>query len=156
MKKLTIERTFSAPINHVWEAFTNADKLKQWWAPPQMTCSHLSLELKEGGIFRYAFKDQNENEFWGRGVFQTINKPSFLSYLDTFTDADGNPVPPSYFGIPGDDIVETLAELHFEQEGEKTKLKLVGDNSYDDSMTEDMTKGWNGMFDNLNKLFNNK
>ena len=153
MKKLTIERTFSGPIEQVWEAFTNADKLKQWWYPPSMTCSHISLELKDGGIFRYCFKGQDGNEFWGRGIYKTINKPSFLSYLDTFTDADGKPVPPSHFGMPGDEIVETLAEFHFEQEGEKTKVTLVGENYFDDSMTADMTQGWNGMFDNLEKLY---
>ncbi len=84
MKKLTIERTFSAQIDKVWEAFTNADELKLWWSPAQMNCSHISLQIKEGGIFRYCFKTQDEKEFWGRGVYQTISKPSILSYFHTF------------------------------------------------------------------------
>lgn len=152
MKTLTITRTFSAPIDTVWNAFTNADTLKKWWAPPGMTCSHASINLAEGGLFRYCFQGEDGKEFWGRGVYQTIKKPKVLSYLDTFTDSEGTPVPPSYFGMEGDEVVETLAEFHFHEDGDRTTMTLTGENYFDDAMTEEMTKGWNGMFDNLAKL----
>ncbi len=149
MKHITITRTFSAPIEKVWDACTNADILKQWWYPPTMTCSHASLDLTEGGIFRYCFRAPDGTEFWGRGVYQTIDKPNLLSYLDTFTDATGAPVPPSHFGMPGDDIIETRAEFHFASQDGKTTIELIGENFFDESMTNDMMQGWNGMFDNL-------
>jgi uncharacterized protein YndB with AHSA1/START domain len=149
MKKITLTRTFSAPIEKVWDAFTHADILKQWWFPPTMTCSHASLDLTEGGIFRYCFLTEDGKEFWGRGVYKSIEKPTLLSYLNTFTDAAGVPVPPSHFGIPGDDVVETLVEFHFDSQNGKTTVELIGENFYDESMTDDMMQGWNGMFDNL-------
>lgn len=152
MKKLTIERTISAPINTVWNAFTHADTLKQWWHPESMICSHASLELKPGGLFTYCFKGNDQTEYWGRGVYETITEPTFLSYRDTFCDSDGNAVPPSHYGIPGDEIIETLAEFQFQQDGEKTKITLTGENYFDDSMTDSMTQGWNQMFDNLETL----
>ncbi len=152
MKKLTIKHTVSAPTTKVWEAFTNADILKQWWSPEQMTCSHASIDLQENGVFRYCFKGKGGKEYWGRGVYQSLNKPSFLSYLDTFTDAEGNPVPPSYLGIPRDEIVETLVEFHFEEDGHTTKLTMVGECDYDDAMEESMIAGWKGMFEKLNVL----
>lgn len=149
MKTLTIERLIYAPITKIWDAFTDADQLKQWWSPQGMSCSHASIELKAGGLFRYCFKTQDGNEFWGRGVYQNVKQPSQLSYLDTFTDATGQPVPPSHFGIPGDDVIETLVEFSFVEEGENTKLKMVGENYYDDAMTDDLISGWNSMFDKL-------
>lgn len=64
-------------------------------------------------------------------MYQTIEQPKFLSWLDTFTDSKGNPVPSSHYRMPGE-------------------------NPYDDSILESMTKGWNGMFDKLEVLLKNQ
>lgn len=50
MKKLTLERSFSAPIEKVWEALTNADKLKKWWCPAGFEAPDISVDFKKGGI----------------------------------------------------------------------------------------------------------
>lgn len=152
MKKLTIKRTFNAPVEKVWDAFTEQELLSRWWSPESMTCSYVSVDLKKGGLFRFCFKGLDGREFWGRGVYQTISKPTHLSYLDTFSDAKGNPVPPSHFGLPGDKIIESLIEIAFSENGNKTDMTITGDNYFDDSMTENMTKGWNSMFDKLNSI----
>lgn len=150
MKNLEMERKFNAPMEKIWDAFTNPEILKQWWAPPTMSNSFISVDLKEGGLFRYCFKmDEGGMEFWGRGIYQKIDKPNYLSYKDSFTDAEGNDVPASHYGIPGDEIIETLVEFFFTYDGEITTMKMVGENPFDDKMTEQMTEGWNGMFDNL-------
>lgn len=152
MNNLTIERVFNSPIDNVWDAFINPEVLKQWFAPPTMSNSYISAEVKEGGLFRYCFKmNEGGKEFWGRGIYEKIDAPNYLSYRDSFTDADGNDVPPAYYGITGDEIIETLVEFFFISDGDKTTLKLVGENPFDEKMTADMTDGWNGMFDNLAK-----
>lgn len=152
MNKLTIERSFSAPIEKVWEALTNADTLKKWWYPSGMEASHISVDLKQGGVFRYCFKASDGKEYWGRGVYQTIEQPKFLSFLDTFTDSQGNPVPSSHYGMSGDEIIESLVEFNFTSDDGITTMKMVGDNPHDDSMLEEMTSSWNSMFDTLEGL----
>jgi uncharacterized protein YndB with AHSA1/START domain len=152
MKKLTLERSLHAPIEKVWEALTDANKLKKWWSPADFNTADISVDLKEGGIFKYCFKNSEGQEFWGRGVYQTIEVPKFLSWLDTFADAKGNPVPPSYYGMPGDAIVEAMVEFSLTANGDMTNMKMIGDDPHDDSMLEDMKKGWNGMFDKLETL----
>ena len=156
MKKLTLERSFSAPIEKVWEALTNADKLKKWWCPPNFEAPSISVDLKKGGIFGYCFKNSEGQEFWGRGVYQTIKQPKFLSWLDTFTDSKGNPVPSSHYGMSDEEIVESLVEFSTTTENGITTMKMVGENPHDDSMLESMTKGWNGMFDKLEVLLKNE
>lgn len=154
MNTLIIERSINAPIEKVWDAFTNPEVLKMWFTPPGMSSAFISVDVKEGGLFRYCFKmDEGGAEFWGRGVYQKIEAPNYLSYLDTFTDADGNDVPPSHFGMQGNEIVETLAEFFFTGNGGETTVKLVGENPFDEKLTADMTDGWNGMFDNLERMF---
>ena len=162
MKKLTIKRTFNAPIEKVWDVFTNQDILRKWWSPQGMTSSFLTVDLRVGGLFRFCFKGNAGTEiagkeFWGRGEYSKIEKPTKLSYYDSFSDAKGNPVPPSHYGMSGkNEIEKLLVEFTFTAEGNKSNVELVGDNSYEDTMTDEMTKGWNGMFDKLTAFLNMK
>lgn len=151
MEKVIIKRKFNAPIEKIWKEFTTATLLKKWWSPETMNSSYMTVDFNVGGLFRFCFKDANDKEFWGRGIYQKINEPTYFSYLDTFTDAEGNVVPPSYFGMEGDEIIESLVEFEFSIEGETTAMKITMDNYYDSTMTEDMIKGWNSMFDKLAK-----
>jgi len=148
-KKLVIERTFNAPISKVWAAFTTPEILAKWWSPAGMTNYHASTDVREGGEFRFCFASSEGKKYWGKGVYRTINELTYLSYLDYFTDSDGKPVPPSHYGNPGDDPSPTLVEFEFAAKGDKTEMRITGENPYDDSMTENMTQGWNSMFDKL-------
>lgn len=152
MNKLTIERTFTAPIQLVWQAFTEADLLEQWWSPEGIEAAHVSVNLQPGGEFRYCHRDPSGKSFWGRGVYQTIQQPTLVSLLDTFVDEHGTPVAPSYYGMPGEDIIEALVEFHLSEENGVTTMKLVSDNPHGDEMTKEMSVGWNSMFDKLEAL----
>ena len=138
MEKLIIERKFNAPIEKIWKEFTTAALLKKWWSPETMNASYITVDLKKEGLFRFCFKDTTDKEFWGRGMYQKINEPTYFSYIDTFTDVEGNVVPPSYFGMEGDKIIESLVEFEFSTEGATTAMKMTMDNYYDTAMTKDM------------------
>lgn len=49
---LIIERTLDAPIELVWEAYTNPEHIKQWFAPKPYQITECELDLRPGGIFR--------------------------------------------------------------------------------------------------------
>lgn len=157
MRKLTIERTFNHPIERVWDAFTNPEILKLWWSPPGISCRIISVDLKEGGEFRFVHKmDETGQEVYCRGVYQKIDPPKYLSYTDSFTDEAGKDVGAKYYGMGSDEVVETLVEFFFTEKNAQTHLKLVHESPYDEKMNEGMVEGWNGMFDNLTKTIRNR
>jgi len=49
---LVLERTIDAPIDLVWQAYTDPQHLKKWFAPRPYEISELELDLQPGGIFR--------------------------------------------------------------------------------------------------------
>jgi len=49
---LILERTLDAPIELVWEAYTNPEHMKQWFAPKPYEVTEMELDLRPGGIFR--------------------------------------------------------------------------------------------------------
>lgn len=150
-KQLIIKRSFNAEINKVWQAFITPEILTKWWYPQGMSNRHISSDVRPGGKFHYCFKSEEGTEYWGLGIYQTIKEPTYLSYIDSFSDAEGNLVAPAYYGIPGDKIMQTLIEVTLKQNGQQTEVTLTMENPYDESMTESMTQGWNSMLDHLNQ-----
>ena len=49
---LVLERTLDAPVELVWEAYTNPEHLKRWFAPKPFELTECELDLRPGGIFR--------------------------------------------------------------------------------------------------------
>ena len=49
---LVLERTIDAPIDLVWQAYTDPQHLKKWFAPRPYEITECELEPRPGGIFR--------------------------------------------------------------------------------------------------------
>jgi uncharacterized protein YndB with AHSA1/START domain len=49
---LVLERTLDAPIGLVWQAYTDPEHIKQWFAPRPYRITECELDLRPGGIFR--------------------------------------------------------------------------------------------------------
>jgi len=49
---LVLERTIDAPIELVWDAYTNPEHMKRWFAPKPFEITEMELDLVPGGIFR--------------------------------------------------------------------------------------------------------
>ncbi|HEX6416666.1 MAG TPA: SRPBCC domain-containing protein [Candidatus Saccharimonadales bacterium] len=93
---LTIERTFDAPRERVWDAYADADKFVQWWGPEGWETTVKELNLTPGGRNHYCMKcvDERQGEWfnqesWGMMVFEDVNEPASFTYKDYFSDAEG-------------------------------------------------------------------
>ena len=49
---LVLERLLNAPRRLVWEAWTNPEHLKRWWAPKPYETTECEMDLRPGGVFR--------------------------------------------------------------------------------------------------------
>jgi uncharacterized protein YndB with AHSA1/START domain len=49
---LVLERTIDAPVDLVWQAYSNPEHLKRWFAPRPYEITECELDLEPGGIFR--------------------------------------------------------------------------------------------------------
>lgn len=48
---LVLERLLDAPRALVWEAWSNPEHMKSWWAPRPYQTPEIEIELKPGGMF---------------------------------------------------------------------------------------------------------
>ena len=86
----TLTRSFSAPRERVWKAWTSAEALAQWWGPKGAAIRVIKLEFKVGGVFHYAMSFQpGAPEMFGRFIYREIAAPHRIVFVNSFSDADG-------------------------------------------------------------------
>jgi len=51
-KQLTFERTYPAPVETVWRAWTDPDLLRRWWGPEKTTVPECEVDARVGGTIR--------------------------------------------------------------------------------------------------------
>lgn len=145
---LTVSRTFDAPRERVWAAWTDADELRQWWGPRRWTLPVCELDFREGGEWHYCMRGPDGEESWGLVTFEEIVDRERIVSTDVFADESGDPVEDSpemgrtvefrdagggtdvvvtQTGIPTDEVALDQAELGLEQTLAKLETHLEDD-----------------------------
>lgn len=71
---LTLNRTFDAPVELVWEAWTDPEHIAQWWGPKGMQVEVVEHSFKVGGKWRYIMEMPNKSQFISEGVYSEIKQ----------------------------------------------------------------------------------
>ena len=95
-QEIVITRSFDAPRELVFKAFTDADAVRQWWGPDGSETSVDRLEARPGGRWRFVERERDGNEYAFHGVFHDLQAPERIVY--TF----------EYEGMPGHVLLETV------------------------------------------------
>jgi uncharacterized protein YndB with AHSA1/START domain len=88
----TISRALAAPKELVWKAWTEADRIQQWWGPAGYSFSSGTLDLRPGGVFLYCMKPPTGQNMWGKFVYREMTEPDKLVFVTAFSDAEGETV----------------------------------------------------------------
>ncbi|GIZ08154.1 SRPBCC domain-containing protein [Flavobacterium sp. UMI-01] len=90
-KKLYVKRSFKAPLEFVWKAWTEADLMEQWWAPKPYKAIVKSMDFSEGGHCLYYMLSPEGDRHWCRVDYLKINHHQNFSLKDAFCDENGVP-----------------------------------------------------------------
>lgn len=89
-KTILVSREFDANLGLVWDAWTKAELLDQWWAPKPYRVETKLLDFTEGGTWLYSMISPTNERHWSRADFQKIETRKSFSSLDAFCDENGN------------------------------------------------------------------
>ena len=152
---LQISRTFNAPRELVFQAWTQPESLSRWWAAgPGFTTPIAEVDLRVGGKYRLGMlaPDQDHPYVVG-GVYKEVVHSEKLVYTWNWEshgqgdDSGSEPGPESAMGGR-----ETLVTVLFRDAGDKTEVVLTHEFFSDANMRDEHNKGWNGCLENLAKL----
>ncbi len=112
-KTVTITKEFDAGLSLVWDAYTNAELLDQWWAPKPYTSRTKVMDFTVGGKRFYAMVSPEGVERWVLQKFTSITPKTNFKLFNTFADADEN------VELPGSDW-----DLNFSEQDGKTTVHV--------------------------------
>ena len=105
--KIKIERTFDAPLDLVWSAWTEAEILDQWWAPKPWKAETKSMDFSVGGRWLYAMVGPQGEKHWDVKDFKSIAPRKSFSYRSAFCDENGKVNPAATGSTWVNSFVET-------------------------------------------------
>lgn len=151
-KELLITHLFDAPITAVFEAWTDPEKLKHWYAPDGCTIAYKSIEVRPGGRFHYHIHDPSHGGGWVIGTYLQIVPPKKLVFSMQFSNENGDIINPPADGNSAQWPGEILTTVTFESIGNQTKATIHETVSEAEARKTGAYQGWIKMFNKLNKL----
>jgi uncharacterized protein YndB with AHSA1/START domain len=137
--ELRIERTFAAPAEEVFDAWTSPEVMRRWfhafedWQTPEA-----EVDLRVGGRVRVVMRRPDGRDSGMGGEYRLIDRPHRLVMTWTFDDHPAN---------------EQLIELTFSESEGSTTVLMVNSRISTDERRESQDKGWYGCFSELQRIF---
>lgn len=150
-KELLISHLFDASIGVVFKAWTDPEKLKQWYAPDGCTIEYKSIEVKEGGRFHYYIHDPLRGGGWVVGTYLEILPLEKLVFTIRLSDESGHTKDRLANGKSSQWPGEILTTVTFESIGNQTKATIHETVSEVKAKKTGAYQGWIEMFDKLNQ-----
>lgn len=150
-----INRSFEAPIDTLFDMWTNPKHLSKWLPPTGFQMEYLKSDIKVGGQSFYCMTG-NDLKMYGKTHYLEISKPQRLVYTQIFCDSEEkisrHPMAPTW--------PETmLTTITFTPEDSNTTRVTITWEVYGSATTTEretftqakagMTQGWTGSLDKL-------
>jgi uncharacterized protein YndB with AHSA1/START domain len=148
-----LTRVFDAPLQEVWNAWSQPEYVMQWWGPQGFTCPLARMDFREGGTSLVCMRAPAE--FGGQDLYNTwtysrIAPMQSIEFIQNFADQDGKPIAPASVGLPPDIPYAVPHMLTFRAVGDNRTELTVIEMGYALEQTVEMSRA--GMEQCLDKM----
>ena len=109
---LNITRTFAAPRDQVYAAWTEPKHLKQWWGPEGVSAPFVEIDLRSGGRYSTCMRTP-DGDRWVGGAYTEVTPPEWLDFTWSWEDDHAADSP------------DTLVTVEFRDLGDMTEVALT-------------------------------
>ena len=146
---VVIERLFDAPLDLIWQMWTEPEHFKAWYGPGGATIPVANMDVRVGGARLVCMEMQSPaglRQMWFTGEYREIVKNKRLDYTESMSDANGNVISPSDLGMPDGHPTTTEVIVELEDLEGRTKMVMthVGVPAHSPG-----AMGWTAAFDKL-------
>ena len=135
-----LERTYDAPAEAVFDAWTNPEVLQRWWkAHPDYEAVRAEVDLRVGGGYRFAMHDPQAGEdHVVVGTYREVARPQRLVYSWTWEGTG------PYAGH------ESEVAVTFQEDAPgRTTVVIEHAGLLDDTSRRNHARGWTGVLDSF-------
>lgn len=137
-----LERTYDAPAEAVFDAWTNPEVLRRWWkANPDWSDPDAEIDLRVGGGYRLAMHDPDAGEdHVVFGTYHEVSRPDRLVYSWTWEGTG------PYAGHES----HVAVDFRDDEDG-RTTVVIEHRGLLDAHSCEAHAQGWNGVLDSFDR-----
>jgi uncharacterized protein YndB with AHSA1/START domain len=155
--EFVISRTFNAPREKIWAAWTQQDQFIQWFGPKGCVIDSAIMDVRPGGTLHSSMRMPDGQLLWAKFIYRQVDPPSKLTWVHMFSDKNGgitrHPMVPDW-------PQQLLSTVTLEPQGAKTLLTLrwIPINATEqeiatfNAMRPSMQMGWTGTFEQLEEF----
>jgi uncharacterized protein YndB with AHSA1/START domain len=125
---VVIERTFDAPVDLIWQMWTDPEHFKAWYGPDGATIPVAKMDVRVGGARLVCMEMQTPDgpmQMWFTGEYREVVESERLVYTESMSDEHGNVLSPSDMGMPEGHPTTTEVRVELENVGGRTKMVMT-------------------------------
>lgn len=133
---IRVERTYDAPAQGVFDAWTNPEVMRRWWHAGDASWETpvAEVDLRVGGGYVVTMRSPDGQERTGRGEYTVIDPPERLAFTWTWDGGDSS---------------KTLVEVDFTERDGATTVVLTHSGLESETSKDAHTGGWQSVLANL-------
>lgn len=128
---LHAEKTFPVSKDRLYKAWTDPEELKHWWRPANNRLVNVEADMREGGVIKYDFENDNGHAFTISGQYEAVEPGKRLVYTWNWQ------IPEATVGNG-----EHRLTVEFEGEGESSTLKVTQEQLNGEEAVHPHHGGW--------------
>jgi len=133
---LCLTRTFAAPREKVFRAWSDPNALNRWFGPVGYSTPRAEVDLRVGGQYRLGMRKLPDGDiFYLTGAYREVRPPEKLVYTWRW---ESEP-----------ELGETLVTVEFRDRGNSTDVVVAHELFPTETARDDHDKGWNSCLDRL-------
>lgn len=125
---VTIERSFGAPVDLIWQMWTDPEHFAAWYGPEEATIPIAKLDVRVGGTRLVSMQVHTPNgpmQMWFTGEYREVVENERLVYTESMSDENGNVLSPEELGMPAGHPTTTEVRVELEDVGGRTKMVMT-------------------------------
>ncbi len=125
---VVIERSFDAPVDLIWQMWTDPEHLTAWYGPDGATVPVANMDVRVGGTRLVCMEmptPDGPTQMWFTGEYREVIEYERLVYTESMSDENGNALAPSDMGMPEGHPTTTEVRIELEDVGGRTKMVMI-------------------------------
>jgi uncharacterized protein YndB with AHSA1/START domain len=129
IEDLLVAHIFDAPIEKVWQVWTDEQFVQRWWRVDGFSNIFAKMDVREGGVSHVGMRASREYggaDYYNVFRYTRVVPHRLIQYISNFADKEGNVTTPEAAGLPAETPVDKKQQVEFEDLGDgKTKVTIT-------------------------------
>lgn len=137
--EIRIIRLYDAPLQAVWDAWTDLEQVVQWWGPRGFTLTTHSKDLRPGGIWHYTMHGPDGVDYPNKTLYHVVepcaklvydhggydDRPPLFRVTALFSEENGKTRLEMSMAFPTPEVAEQMRKFIKQASGESTWDRLA-------------------------------